>query len=826
MINAREISFNLCAFASSVPTEASQTRASNIIKLFLITHFAPMDDLPPPVILEILRRLEDSADVARCRVVSKNFNALADELRYINLTCTASWYHRSRSALTRAETMPFKTVFKNLVGNSRALESVSVGVADRLGGLAFMYDAEDYCYDLYLTDLRFVKEWLPLVCEELKELKVNDFWFQARWRKTEFLGQHLQKLEVKNAWLSVTGLNPMPMLTSLTLEFVRLDDEDLKVALNGPNSLTIFAPELLKLDLYCIRPSTLVIETPLLSDFYLSLEKADLFKVKEFLHLKTLRLESANLCSLIRSFPCGLSINRLTVDSVKCFGPVDMKLLSLEALFDIFPNMSSLTLRSGAWSETETCFLSRSVQSEVVMKGLKEICAQLVIHDVNVTLSFIFRILDVCSNLLDVAFLIHQEVDPEVARKLISCCSNNCPKILRRLDDSAELARCRLVSKTFNALSHEVRSINLVCTMQRYLKSRSPLEIPRPQSFKALFTNLARNCHVVESISIGVDKLLCELSFEQERYSNNDLHLTDEGFVNQWLPKVKYAWLTVETLNPMPSLTTLTLEYVTLDDENLSMINLCFPCLQVLNFIGVGPLKEPKIHLLRLQTCRWTVSNAANSLTISSPNLVKLELKCVNPRSVVLETPLLSDFCLSIQKANELGVKELVRLKNLSLESANLCSLIDSFPHGPAIKTLKLDSFKCAGSVDKTILSLEVLFHVFPNLSYLRLQGGAWREAETHFLVNGFQRHIQMEGLKEITAQLVIQDVDLTLLFISSVLDKCTNLSAIGLLLHLDVEHNVARNLISGCTALRPSVRWKWGMWKEGTSDTWVSGFL
>ena len=40
-------------------------------------------------------------------------------------------------------------------------------------------------------------------------------------------GHSLLELEVKNAWLSVDGLNAMPTLTSLTLEFIRLDDEDL-----------------------------------------------------------------------------------------------------------------------------------------------------------------------------------------------------------------------------------------------------------------------------------------------------------------------------------------------------------------------------------------------------------------------------------------------------------------------------------------------------------------------------------------------------------------------------------------------------------------------
>lgn len=143
--------------------------------------------------------------------------------------------------------------------------------------------------------------------------------------------------------------------------------------------------------------------------------------------------------------------------------------------------------------------------------------------------------------------------------------------------------------------------------------------------------------------------------------------------------EVKNAWLSVNGLNPMPMLTSLTLESVRLDDEDLNKVNHCFPCLQVLNLIGVGGLKEPKIQLFHLRKFRWTVSNAPQSLTIFAPKLVKLELNCIEPRSLVLETPTLSDFYLSLRKAHKFEVKELLDLKILQLESADLCGLIYSF---------------------------------------------------------------------------------------------------------------------------------------------------
>jgi hypothetical protein len=48
-------------------------------------------------------------------------------------------------------------------------------------------DVEDESDDLYLTDVRFVKECLPRIAGQLRSLSVSDFWFQSYWRKSEVL---------------------------------------------------------------------------------------------------------------------------------------------------------------------------------------------------------------------------------------------------------------------------------------------------------------------------------------------------------------------------------------------------------------------------------------------------------------------------------------------------------------------------------------------------------------------------------------------------------------------------------------------------------------
>lgn len=287
--------------------------------------------------------------------------------------------------------------------------------------------------------------------------------------------------------------------------------------------------------------------------------------------------------------------------------------------------------------------------------------------------------------------------------------------------------------------------------------------------------------------------------------------------------ELKNAWLSVDTLNPMGRLTNLTLEFVRLEDEDLNKVNDCFPSLRVLNLVGVGGLKDPKICLMHLKSFLWTVSNAPLSLTIFAPNLVKLRLKCIKPKSLVLDTPLLSDFHLSVEEANDFRVKEFSNLENLQLESSSLCSLLGMFPSGKSIKKLTVDSLKKIEALEKGNFGLEALFDVFPNIISLNLGPGAWAEAEICFCKAGLEDRNGMKELTEIVAHLVVHDIELTLSFIYSILDKCTKLTDMALLLHPKEDCGVASGLISGCTTYRPRVKWKWGMWKEGSKDTWVS---
>ncbi|KAJ0751675.1 putative F-box protein AUF1 [Helianthus annuus] len=440
-------------------------------------------------------------------------------------------------------------------------------------------------------------------------------------------------------------------------------------------------------------------------------------------------------------------------------------------------------------------------------------------------------------------------------------------EILSRLTDSADVARCRLASKSFNSLSSDLRSINLQCSLIRYIKSRSRVSNSSNSHqsitpFKSIFINLLSNLRIVESVCIGTEKPLRDVSYDDVEDEADDLFLTDGDFVLEWLPRVcselkllsisdfwiqscwrrsnllplvskychnlielevKNAWLSVDNLNPMPMLTTLTLEFIRLDDEDLTEFNKCFSNLQVLNLIGVGGFKQPKIHLHNLKTCHWAVSNAPSSLAIITPNLVTLKLECIRPVSLCIEAPKLSNFHLAFDHADAFSVKQFENLRNFWVECLYIDSLLLNFPVTQTVEDLTLDSRNWTrGVVKDSLFTFEKVFTVFPNMSSLCIKSSAWLELESSYNPLGWDWDGR-NGFKKLCVYLLLVDPSLTFSSVSCVLDQCIGLSEVSLLIHRDVVGNVSKSFISKCTARWPNLKWRWGVWKEGMEDSWLT---
>ncbi|PWA80385.1 hypothetical protein CTI12_AA197380 [Artemisia annua] len=235
-------------------------------------------------------------------------------------------------------------------------------------------------------------------------------------------------------------------------------------------------------------------------------------------------------------------------------------------------------------------------------------------------------------------------------------------EILTRLSNSADATRFQLSSKTLNSLYPHLKSINLQCTLTWFLKTRS-LNTP---SFKTVFLNMVSSLNVVESIRIGIDNALRYV--ENVNVGDDDLCFCDVGFLQKWLGRVtvlrsnagspsghnlvelelKSVWLSVENVNPMPMLTSLTLESVRLYDEDINELNKCFPNLQVLKLVSVVGLDYTRIHFLNLKICHLSVSDAVTYLSLMTPNLITLRLECKISVALLVDAPMLSHFHLDL----------------------------------------------------------------------------------------------------------------------------------------------------------------------------------
>lgn len=275
----------------------------------------------------------------------------------------------------------------------------------------------------------------------------------------------------------------------------------------------------------------------------------------------------------------------------------------------------------------------------------------------------------------------------------------------------------------------------------------------------------------------------------------------------------------------MPNLRHLTLEFIRLDDENLEKVNDCFPFLQVLNLIGVGGLKEPRIHFPYLESCHWTVSNAPLSLAIVAPNLLELKLKCNKPKSLLLETPKLVKFHFSVEDAEGVSFAEFQDLNTLELISPDMYKLISNIHFGNKIRKLAVDSVKSTKQSERLKLGLGTLLKAFPGIISLSLSSRTWSDIETHFQSEDLGHMKGTDSLNQITARVQSSDhsdVHQTVSFIRSILHTYRGLTDMRLMIHQDKDPRARTNLISACVTSNPRVRWKWGMWAEGGEDMWV----
>ncbi|KAM0921038.1 hypothetical protein ACQ4PT_006978 [Festuca glaucescens] len=276
---------------------------------------------------------------------------------------------------------------------------------------------------------------------------------------------------------------------------------------------------------------------------------------------------------------------------------------------------------------------------------------------------------------------------------------------------------------------------------------------------------------------------------------------------------LKNAWLSVDGLKIMPNLTHLTLECIRIEDENLSKLNECFPSLQILNLIRVGSLKKPKICLSQLKTFCWEVStNEPTSLAIYAPNLVYLELKCVRPENLILETPSLSTLKLTIDKlCPTVQVDGLVSLKSLRIESLDLDSLLQLFTSDRDIRSLDIELPDSADYSDLYgAVELDYLVQLFARINEVRLSPRFSCELmRLLVLCADYEFPSCLEKLVVHLPESFITDCPFVPLLRNS-----ASFCKVTVLFHADTSDAVCQAAASLWPLSFPKMMWQWGTWQ------------
>uniref|UniRef100_A0A0E0JF44 F-box domain-containing protein n=1 Tax=Oryza punctata TaxID=4537 RepID=A0A0E0JF44_ORYPU len=431
--------------------------------------------------------------------------------------------------------------------------------------------------------------------------------------------------------------------------------------------------------------------------------------------------------------------------------------------------------------------------------------------------------------------------------------------VLNRVADGAVIAACRLASRALLAASYACSRVRLraaALARRRAVAVAGPGGGPGGSAIRAAAGNVAsllgphlRSLELDASEGWGHpdDATWVE---EGEFDEGDDLHLTAREAVMAWadtagghalrevdvadywpqscwrkaeaLPvishfchnlmklRLKNAWLSVDGLKIMPNLTHLTLEFIRLDDEDLNKLNECFPCLQILNLIGVGGLKDPKIHLHQLKTCHWEVSNVPRSLTIRVPNLVHLELKCVRPDMLILDTPSMSTLKLTVDKLGpNVQVDGLGSLKNLRIESLDLKSLLQVFAENRDITTLELELPTSTNTYELfEAVKPEYLLQVFASISEVKLAPRFSCEM-THCLMLCTSNQFR-SCLRRLLFHLPpLKDVP----HLAPLFKNCDRSCEVTILFHADSSDDIRQAATSVWTLRYPGMRWQWGTW-------------
>ncbi|KAG6541675.1 hypothetical protein Mapa_016940 [Marchantia paleacea] len=207
-------------------------------------HVSLDDYLPEAMIGEILSRLPDMRDLARAQLVNTCFRESSAYVKYVKFLCRQRNVRRGAGQNGECPVKPFKEIVTSKLKTVKCVERLRLEIEDEMQANRYKEENNEK-NSLWLSENKFVKEWVPLVCATLQNLTVIDYGQQAIFHPTPLLQhlaqhcKHLRTLELRNMFLDCSPNqcgttkdqvkeNRLKGVSTLTLRCVKLTENGLK----------------------------------------------------------------------------------------------------------------------------------------------------------------------------------------------------------------------------------------------------------------------------------------------------------------------------------------------------------------------------------------------------------------------------------------------------------------------------------------------------------------------------------------------------------------------------------------------------------------------
>ncbi|CAM6059070.1 unnamed protein product [Sphagnum tenellum] len=430
--------------------------------------------LPECLVVEIMNRVQDARELAKCCVVSKGLRQAVQNVLFVQLICLKKYYMEARTGpLVR---VPFKQAVMNMVQQVKRIEHLKLEIEPEMQANPFQKD-EIHLKDFWLSEPYFVIAWAQAVGPSLQHLSLVDYGQQAIMCTTPIIRilaetcPLLKTLELRNMFLDTRDCPVLPHMTGLTLRCIKMmgkgltDINKCMPALNMLAVVSVFGveeakitseymqvmclglstkaktvelnlPNVCKLQLKMACPDSLWVSAPSLAYVAVCMEKREgaLVEFEKISNLKELLFGASHFCTLTRLIRNNPLLGKVFLD-VPCMElgddgrwegvlpDVPLMIPDMKELDASCPCLHTLSIGPGLWYSLETGFENKPNEGEMFKKwpSLKHLIVHIIVLKMDTCLSVLRLISAAVPSLQTLEIYIHADSPVDADHVLLEC---------------------------------------------------------------------------------------------------------------------------------------------------------------------------------------------------------------------------------------------------------------------------------------------------------------------------------------------------------------------------------------------------------------------